>query len=306
MKNSAHSVPACCSWAYLPPSQFRICGIGHVMMWVMFGLFFLPALCPAASSPPHTYESALRFIVETESGDAALPQLDVALNAAEAALRKSGVPLKTWFFQDAGFAGVSLTGSPATQKPVLQVLQERRGACVVLTAVYLTLAERVGVNAIPMATPRHVFVRQQEGGQSMNVELLEHGTHRPDRYYILQEKAPEDDPRARDLLRAIGPGPLLAYLLNNRAVTLRAQGRADEAQDLYTRALKLDPDCQPCLYNDANLLAAAGKRRKALGLYDRALALHPWDADARRNRAHLLGAPEVQEPPLKTHRDSHP
>lgn len=253
-------------------------------------LLLLPDLALAASSAPATYEDALRKIVETESGAAALPQLDDALDSAEAALRESGVPLQTWFFQDAGFAGVAVTGNPSDHTTVLQALQERRGVCVALTAVYLSLAERTGIETVPVATPRHVYVRQRDGARLVNIELLESGAQRPDRYYLLQEKAPEDDPRAQDLLRVIDPGPLLAYLLNNRAVSLRAQGMVDEARDLFQRALRLDHDCQPCLYNDANLLAAQGRRRKALGLYDRALKLHPWDADARRNRAHLLGA----------------
>ena len=164
------------------------------------------------------------------------------------------------------------------------VLQSRHSPCLPLVAIYLALAERTGVRAVPIATPRHVFIRETGVGSPHNVELLDHGATWPEARYLRQEEAPPEDARAKALLREISPKGLLAHLLDNHAVRLRAQGKTGEAEAVYRRALRLDPDRQPCQFNFANLLAAESKNTDAVRQYDRALALHPWDEEARRNR----------------------
>lgn len=237
-----------------------------------------------ATSSPTTYDAAVRQFVETTEGPKAAADLRQRLEHLADEADRSGQPLRVWFFREGRFGG-SRTRLDDRPSSITAVVNSRRGPCLSLASTYLALAERLGAGSLPVATPRHVFIRETHGGQVRNVELLEAGRERPDSSYLAQEHAPEDDSRRAGLLRVLSPPQFLAYLLNNHAVGLRGAGDTEGAARVYRRALRLDPGCQPCLYNYANLLAGGGKQKKALRLYDRALELHPWDEEARRNRA---------------------
>ena len=245
------------------------------------------ARTPAVARPT-SFEAALREIVQAESGEAASAEVTAALDRLEQDLRTSGKLLTSWFFDEAGFSGIAVSAEAADVPTATETLRTRRGSCLPLVAIYVSLVERTGIHAVPVATPRHVFIRESGAGGPRNVELLEAGRERPDGDYLRQEKALLDDARAKTLLHELSPRQLLAYLLNNHAVRLRAQGKLNDAGAVYRRALRLDADCEPCQFNFGNLLAAQGKRRDALRHYDRALELHPWDEEAEKNRSRVV------------------
>jgi tetratricopeptide (TPR) repeat protein len=265
----------------------------------------IAALLPqtfAGTARPNTYEAALITFVERTEGPAGVRRvrksLDQLAGEQVAAERHAAEPLSAdqasaplrfnrWFFTQANFRGRTTPDDTSQQVVISDAIASRSATCLPLAATYMALAERIEIEATPIATPHHVFIRQKTTGGSLNIELLEGGRQHPDRYYLHQENAPPDDPRADGLLRPLEPGAFLAYLLNNRAVALRAEGRTEEAGEMFREALRLDADCQPCLYNYANLLAGEGKGKKAQKLYDRALVLHPWDEEVERNRALL-------------------
>jgi len=246
-----------------------------------------PAL--AATSRPATYQEALMIFVEETEGPEGVIRVRDSLDQLTAELRAADpesapAHFNQWFFKDAKFRGRRTPDDSSQQRSISKAIASRTATCLPLAATYMALAERIGLEATPIATPHHVFIRQKAAGDSLNIELLEGGRQYPDRYYLHQENAPPDDPRADRLLRPLGPAGFLAYLLNNRAVALRGEGRTEEAEEVFREALRLDADCQPCLYNFANLLAREGKGKKARKLYDRALVLHPWDVEVEKNR----------------------
>ncbi|MFQ5719724.1 MAG: transglutaminase family protein [Acidobacteriota bacterium] len=250
----------------------------------MFALFF--AADGHTAPVPSTYAEAVMLFAEIAYGDGDAAELSTALQALATSARRSGVPLRLWFFGAGRFTG-ERTPDTARRRELLDVVENRRGACLALASVYLLLADDLGEDATAVATPRHVFIRQRINGRLQNVELLEDGRDLPDRSYLEREHVTVDDPRTQGILRPLSPPRFLAYLLNNLAVHLRAEADITGARQLYRRALRLYPDCQPCVYNLANLLAAQQKPRKAERLYARALRLDPWDQEARRNREEL-------------------
>jgi tetratricopeptide (TPR) repeat protein len=258
---------------------------GAALAWLLLATS-LPASV-AATPRIDTYEAALLELVRRENGEAGVQQIDQELRGLASQAGASALPLRQWFFEEAHFVGERVSPASLASGSLLESIQSRRGPCLALAATYVALAEQTRGAAVPVATPRHVFVRESGNDRAVNVELLERGKNHPERYYLLQESALLDDPRAAHLLRELTPVQFLAYLLNNRAVQLRVAGDTEEAERTYREALKLDGDCQPCHYNYANLLAAEGRTKKAQRHYDRALELHPWDEEAQRNRGLL-------------------
>ena len=55
------------------------------------------------------------------------------------------------------------------------LLKDRRGTCVSLVILYLSIAERLGLNVHAAATPVHLFVRYEGPEGVINIETLELG-----------------------------------------------------------------------------------------------------------------------------------
>ena len=67
------------------------------------------------------------------------------------------------------------------------------------------------------------------------------------------------------------------------AVTLKEQGKLDEAIASYTKALSLKPDYAEAYYNMGNALQEQGKLDEAIEAYTKALELKPDYAEPYYN-----------------------
>ena len=86
--------------------------------------------------------------------------------------RQAESPLHDWFFEDGRFRGRRVEAGHGASS-LAEVMESRKGACLALASVYLVMAEQIGVEAVPVATPRHVFIRETTDAGTRNVELLE-------------------------------------------------------------------------------------------------------------------------------------
>jgi protein O-GlcNAc transferase len=82
--------------------------------------------------------------------------------------------------------------------------------------------------------------------------------------------------------------PNSAEIWANRGNNLIAMGKPDRALDTFERALAIEPMYLEALYNRAKLLTDAGRLEEALASYDRCLAVMPQFADALHNRGTVL------------------
>jgi len=78
------------------------------------------------------------------------------------------------------------------------------------------------------------------------------------------------------------------FALFDLGVVAQEQGNAPRAEDLYRRALAVDPNLQQALFNLAILRVAAGSLPEAEQLYRRVIALNPANAGAHLNLGFLL------------------
>jgi len=195
------------------------------------------------------------------------------------------------------------------------VLARKKGNCLGLSMLYLSLADRLGLPFRGVYVPSHCFVRYEGKTIRRNVEFAEGGASwederyrrefriRPGRPYLLSlshtemlgvflktlgaaysRKGREEDAlRLYDEAGRFYPGlPDVHY---NAGVSLQRLGRLDEAAVKYRRALDLDPEMAAARDNLSILLAGEGRYEEAIAEARRAVELEPWNAATRGNLA---------------------
>ncbi len=81
-------------------------------------------------------------------------------------------------------------------------------------------------------------------------------------------KLPEAENMLMDLIDKTGPTP---PILNNLGTAIEAQGRDDEAMDIYDEVIEMDPKYYPALYSKGRLLQKRGKMDEAREVLGQAL-----------------------------------
>jgi regulator of sirC expression with transglutaminase-like and TPR domain len=165
-----------------------------------------------------------------------------------------------------------------------RVLERKQGYCVGIAALYLVLAERLGLPIYAVATPAHVFLRYDDGVRRINIETFQRGAHLPDEQYVREHHIPERSIRRGVFLRNLTAGEFLAQVHNNLGVIFSERGLYERAATEYEEAVRLDPRLPAAWYNHGNDLLRQGDRRRAVRMFSRALRLYPTDVWALNNR----------------------
>jgi hypothetical protein len=156
------------------------------------------------------------------------------------------------------------------------VIAGRRGSCVGLGALYLVIAERLGVGLDGVMVPGHFFVRSR-GGAGRNVELLRRGEAMPEAWYRAKYGPwPED---AGEYLRPLTVAEVVAVHWFNAGNHLREARDLNGAALSYARAVAEFPTF-------AEAHASLGAVRQLEGALDAAEAAY---GDAARARADSPG-----------------
>lgn len=195
------------------------------------------------------------------------------------------------------------------------VLARKKGNCLGLSMLYLSLADRLGFPFRGVYVPSHCFVRYEGKSIRRNVEFAEGGAPwederyrrefriRPGRPYLLSLAPPEmlgvflktlgagysRNGREEDALRLYGEAERLSPGLPdgcfNAGVSLQKMGRLDEAEAKYRCALGLDPEMAAARENLGILLAGKGRYEEAIEEARQVVEFEPWNASARGNLA---------------------
>lgn len=195
------------------------------------------------------------------------------------------------------------------------VLARKKGNCLGLSMLYLSLADRLGLPFRGVYVPSHCFVRYEGETVRRNVEFAEGGALWKDERYRREFKIRPGRPYLLSLgslemvgvfLKTLGAGysrkgqeedalrlyneaallyPGLPDVYYNAGVSLQKLGRLDEADGKYRRALALDPEMAAARDNLSILLAAQGRYEEAIAEARQAVELEPWNAAARGNLA---------------------
>jgi len=164
------------------------------------------------------------------------------------------------------------------------VLARKRGNCLGMTLLWVSLAERLGVPFRGVYVPGHSFVRYEGEGTRLNVEFADGGASWEDERYL-------------DLFRLSGKGPylrslsseeLLGVFLKSVGAAYATKGRNGEAMAVYAEAERLYPGLPDAHYNAAVSLQRLGRGDEAVAEYRQALTLDPGLVLARGNLGVLL------------------
>jgi len=186
-------------------------------------------------------------------------------------------------FVQAGIRASANLKDPCNLLPS-RVFERKQGYCVGIAAIYLVLAERLGVPIYAVATPSHVFLRYDDGTRRINIETLQGGASVPDDQYIREQKIPEASIRRGVFMRNLTMDEFLAQVHNNLGVIYSERQDYGAAAREYESALDLDPHLPAALYNWGNDLLRQNVCGRAVRRFSKSLRLYPTDVWALNNR----------------------
>jgi tetratricopeptide (TPR) repeat protein len=165
-----------------------------------------------------------------------------------------------------------------------EVIENRKGYCVGLGAVYLILAEELNLPIHAVATPKHVFLRWDDGSYRRNIELFEEGRDVPDGDYIRDEKIPDQSIKVGVFLRNLTDKEFIGLVYQNLGVLESQRRNFEQSGNYYAKALRLNHKLAAAYHNRGNDELVQKNYRKAIRDYDKALELYPENVWTLQNR----------------------
>lgn len=181
-----------------------------------------------------------------------------------------------------------LSASPDLADPenfyVHRVLAGRQGHCLSLSAIVLAVGEKLGLPLAGVASPRHFFVRWDDGTTRLNIETTDGGALRDDAFYR-DQGIPAEAEKEGLYLRSLGTPEVIAHLLNNEGYILWRRGDAGRAEERFNAAIALQPKLVEAHINLGVAAGARGDSAAAGEHFSRVLRWLPGDALTLLNRS---------------------
>jgi tetratricopeptide (TPR) repeat protein len=179
-----------------------------------------------------------------------------------------------FLFEQKGFKPVKDANNPADLL-LHSVMDSRQGYCLSLSALYLSLTERIGLPVHGVVVPGHFFVRYDNGAKQYNIETTSGGAITSDEHYI--EKF--DVPKGKTLyMKNLDKKQVLGCFFNNLGNSYRCIEDYESAMLALRRAVNINPGLAESRINIANLFLQKGLSNRALEQYQHAAGLNPKSA----------------------------
>ena len=162
------------------------------------------------------------------------------------------------------------------------VLDKKRGYCLSLSILYLSLGERLGLPLYGVVAPGHFFVRYDDGRVRFNIETTSKGGNASDEHYINKFKVPEDSEDSIYMTN-LSKIQTLGCFFNNLGNTYNDVGDIESALLALERAVEINPSLAESRMNLGNIYLRKGRVEDAMYEYRAALEINPDDAKAHFN-----------------------
>ena len=209
-------------------------------------------------------------------------------------LEKKNIPLDAraievinkYLFDELGYRSVETADDPEDLF-LHKVLKTRRGYCLSLSVLYLSIGERLGLPLYGMVVPGHFFVRYDDGETAFNIETTGKGAIVGDEYYLNKFKVPS-------VGRSIYMQPLnkrqsLGCFFNNLGNSYSNRGDDAEAILAFEKAVYINPGLAESQMNLGNLYLRGGRAEEAIKRYRLAAEINPYDAKIFSNLGNAYG-----------------
>lgn len=195
--------------------------------------------------------------------------------------------INEYLFDEIGFKTVSTADDPEDLF-LHVVLDKKRGYCLSLSVLYLSIAERLGLPMYGVVVPEHFFVRYDDGRRQYNIETTSNGGIAADEHYI-KEFAPPTNPRTL-YMRNLTKKETLGCFFNNLGNSYTAVGDTDKAFKFLLHAVQINPLLSEANINLGNIYLKKKMPLQAIEQYEKALRILGSDAKAINN----LGTAYIQ------------
>jgi len=163
------------------------------------------------------------------------------------------------------------------------VLDNKRGYCLSLSILYLSLAERLDLPLYGVVVPGHFFVRYDDGqSPAINIETTSQGGTAPDEHYITKFNVPKGD-RDSVYMQNLDKIETLGCFFNNLGNIYNTIGDIERALVALERAVEINPSLAESRMNLGNIYLKKGRVDDAIYEYRTALEVNPDDAKTHLN-----------------------
>jgi tetratricopeptide (TPR) repeat protein len=172
-----------------------------------------------------------------------------------------------------------------------KVIDERKGNCIGLSILYLSIAERLKLPLFGVNVPEHIFVRYDDGEQRINIEMGHRGMSLADTFYVTHSIERFDKKSVEDgcFLMNLNKKEVISNVFLNRSKIRREGGNHRGALDDCNKAILLNSRNPGAYCNRGVIFEKMEMIFEAIKNYSLAISFNHKYASAYYNRGSIFG-----------------
>jgi superkiller protein 3 len=191
---------------------------------------------------------------------------------------KAVAVINEYLFDELGFKPIPDANDP-NDLFLHSVMDKKRGYCLSLSILYLSLGERLGLPLYGVVVPGHFFVRYDDGQVRFNIEATSKGGYADDEHYINEFKVPKGNNSI--YMANLNKIQTLGCFFNNLGNSYNEIGDTKQAMLALERAVEINPTLAESRMNLGNIYLKKDRTEDAIREYEAALEIDPGNAKTR-------------------------
>jgi len=172
-----------------------------------------------------------------------------------------------------------------------KVIDARKGNCIGLSILYLSIAERLKLPLFGVNVPEHIFIRYDDGEQRINIEMGHSGMSLSDTFYVTHsiERFDKKSVDSGCFLMNLNKKEVISDIFLNRSKIRREGGNHRGALDDCNKAILLNSRNPGAYCNRGVIFEKMEMISEAIEDYSLAISLNHKYASAYYNRGSIFG-----------------
>ena len=172
-----------------------------------------------------------------------------------------------------------------------KVIDERKGNCIGLSILYLSIAERLKLPLFGVNVPEHIFIRYDDGERRINIEMGHRGMSLSDTFYVTHsiERFGKKSVENGCFLKNLNKKEVISDIFLNRSKIRRERGNHRGALDDCNKAILLNSRNPGAYCNRGVIFEKMEMISEAIENYSFAISLNHKYASVYYNRGSIFG-----------------